>query len=247
MPEWYADESFWRDLYPFMFTEERFEQAKIEADKIVHLTPVIGKSILDLGCGPGRFSIPLANRGYMVTGVDKSPYLLEKARLGGQSAGLDIEWIEDDMREFLRPGAFDLTISMFSSFGYFNRKEEDMLVLRNIHANLKSGGVCLMDLAGKEMMARFYQPTISEKINDGSILIHRHEIVDDWTRIKNEWILVRGETAKRFYPILTLYSAQEMKDRLSQVGFIDVKVYGDLDGNPYNHEAKRLIVVARKA
>jgi 2-polyprenyl-3-methyl-5-hydroxy-6-metoxy-1,4-benzoquinol methylase len=48
-----------------MFTEERFEQAQIETDKLLQLINIAAKSILDLGCGPGRFSIPLAIRGCM--------------------------------------------------------------------------------------------------------------------------------------------------------------------------------------
>jgi hypothetical protein len=78
------------------------------------------------------------------------------------------------------------------------------------------------------------------------LLIQMHEIFDDWTRIRNEWILIKGNRAKRFKFHHTLYSGQELSDRLQQAGFSQVKLYGDFDGQPYGPDAPRLVAVARK-
>lgn len=66
-----------------------------------------------------------------------------------------------DMRDFVRADAFDLVLSMFTSFGYFDDKNEDLQVLRHISNSLRSGGVCLIEVMGKECLARIYQPTTS--------------------------------------------------------------------------------------
>ena len=79
MSEWFEDESFWIDLYPFMFPEERFAAAKEEVEKAIRLLDFKGSSVLDLCCGPGRCSLVLAERGLTVTGVDRTEFLLEKA------------------------------------------------------------------------------------------------------------------------------------------------------------------------
>jgi 2-polyprenyl-3-methyl-5-hydroxy-6-metoxy-1,4-benzoquinol methylase len=63
---------------------------------------VCNKSVLDLCCGPGRCSIALAKRGFSVTGVDKTKYLLNKARAKASAAGVKIEWIQKDMRAFAK-------------------------------------------------------------------------------------------------------------------------------------------------
>src|SRR5215813_6123189 len=81
---------------------------------------------------------------------------------------------------------------------------------------------------------------------DGVLLIQRHEICEDWTRCRNEWILVKGATARTFNFQTRLYSGQEMKDMLQRAGFEEVKVFGDLDGNKYGIDADRLIAVGRK-
>jgi 2-polyprenyl-3-methyl-5-hydroxy-6-metoxy-1,4-benzoquinol methylase len=140
MSEWFEDESFWIETYPFIFPESRIEATEEEIDKILQLVECPGKSVLDLCCGPGRCSVALAKRGFTVTGVDRTAFLLEKAKARAKAEAVDIEWIQQDMREFVRPEGFDLVLSMFSSFGYFDDKTEDIRVLRNIFTSLKQEG-----------------------------------------------------------------------------------------------------------
>ena len=229
-----------------MFSEERFAQAEDDVEKLLKLVEVPGKTVLDLCCGPGRISIALAKRGFAVTGVDRTAFLLDKAKERAKSANVQVEWIQEDMRNFLRPGAFDLVLNMFTSFGYFDNKDEDVKVLENMFTNLKPGGACVIDVFGKEMLAKIYQPTHSEAVADGSILVERHEIFDEWTRIRNEWILIKDGKAKTFKFHHTVYSAQELRDRLEKVGFHKVRIYGNLDGKPYGLDAERLIAAACK-
>lgn len=244
--EWFSDDSFWRELYPFMFPEQRFVATAEQVEKALALTEPAGKAALDLCCGPGRCSIALAQSGFKVTGVDRTTFLLDKARSKARAAKVKIEWVQADMRDFIRADAFDLVLSMFTSFGYFDEKKEDLQVLRNIFASLKPDGICLIDVMGKECLAKVLQPTTSEVLPDGTKLVQRHEIFDDWTRIRNEWILIRKGRARSFKFHHTVYSGQELRDRLQQVGFADIRLYGNLDGDEYGPNAHRLIAVARK-
>jgi SAM-dependent methyltransferase len=244
--EWFDEDAFWRELYPFMFPARRFADTPAEIQKVLSLTTPAGKTALDLCCGPGRCAIALAQQGFAVTGVDRTGYLLDKARAKARTAKVKVEWVQRDMRDFVRPDCFDLALSMFTSFGYFDDKTQDVGVLRNIFASLRPAGVFLMDVMGKERLAKILQPTTSEVLPDGTMLVQRHEIFDDWTRIRNEWILLRKGRARSFRFHHTLYSGQEMRGRLEQVGFADVRLYGSLDGDEYGPGAKRLIAVARK-
>ena len=150
------------------------------------------------------------------------------------------------MRTFERPNTVDLTISMFTAFGYFNDKSEDLLVLKRLHRSLMSGGVLVLDVVSKERLAKHFDATSSSKAEDGSLLITRREICDDWTRIRSEWILLKGDEARSFEAQINVYSGQELRDRLEGEGFEAVKLYGDLEGNEYGLNVKRLIAVARK-
>jgi SAM-dependent methyltransferase len=202
--------------------------------------------VLDLCCGPGRHSIALAKRGIQVTAVDRSEFLLRKAKEEAAKSNLEIELVSDDMRHFVRSESFSLILNMFTSFGYFEDKEDDLKVLRNAYQSLKPEGAILIDIFGKEPLARRYQATSSTECGDGVLLIQRHEICEDWTRCRNEWILVKDGAARTFMFQTRLYSGQEMKDILQRAGFEEVKVYGDLDGNKYGVDADRLIAVGRK-
>jgi SAM-dependent methyltransferase len=245
--EWFDDEAFWRELYPFVFSDRRFADAPAEVDRVLTLAKPRGRRALDLCCGPGRCSIALARRGYAVTGVDRTRFLLARARARARRARVGIEWVERDMRDFVRPEAFDLVLSLYTSFGYFEDKEDDQKVLQNVVASLKPGGVFLVDVVGKEVLARVHQPTMSQSLPDGTTLVQRHEVFDDWTRVRNEWTLVRGSRARTFRFHHTIYSGQELRDRMMAAGFVDVRLYGDLDGHEYGTAASRLVAVGRKA
>jgi SAM-dependent methyltransferase len=248
MPEWFADESLWLDLYPFTFPEERLALGEAEAAKVLALTGIAdptGKAVLDLCCGPGRHAIPLARRGLRVTGVDRTPFLLDLARERARAAGVDVELVRSDMREFRRPAAYDLALSLFTSFGYFEAREDDLRVLRNVRASLRPGGTFLMDTVGKECLARNFQCTRSRALPDGTRLVERCGVVDDGTRVDNEWILIRGDRVRTARFRLSVYSGLELKDRLRQAGFDAVALHGNLDGAPYDLAATRLVAVAR--
>ena len=237
MPEWFEDETFWEKLYPFLFTESKLEAAEAEIESVLELVGLEHGNVLDLACGPGRHSIALAKRGFRVTGVDLSSFLLRKARERARAEGVDVEWVQEDMRHFGRPDSFDLVVSLFTSFGYFESRDDDLAVLCNVHRSLRSGGALVIEIAGREALARGFQPTTSKELADGSLLVERHEVVDDWTRIRNHWTVIEHGTATTFRFEVAIYSGQELKDLLRKAGFSNVHLYGAYDGREYGLEA----------
>jgi SAM-dependent methyltransferase len=206
-----------------------------------------GSAVLDLCCGVGRHSLEFARRGHTVTGVDRTAAYLRTARGAAEAEGLAVEWIEADAREFLRPAAFDLAINMYTSFGYFEDPAEDRGVAENLCASLKPGGTLVMDLMGKERLARIFSPRSWDELPDGSLFLQEREIRDDWTWIENRWILVKDGQRKDFSLGHRLYDGAGLRTLLLGSGFESVALYGDLDGAPYDNEARRLVAVAQKA
>jgi cyclopropane fatty-acyl-phospholipid synthase-like methyltransferase len=118
--QWFENEAFWATFKSSLFGEERWQMAARDSEpltKLLNLKP--GARVLDLCCGPGRFSIELARRGFRVTGVDRTALYLAEARRRAKKQKLDVELVRSDMRRFVRPRAFDACINMFTSFGYF--------------------------------------------------------------------------------------------------------------------------------
>lgn len=244
--DWFEDDVFWREMFPYMFTEERFAAAPEEVDQILALTGFQGEAILDLCCGPGRHSVELAKRGYKVTGVDRTAFLIDLGKQRAAQAGVSVEWIESDMREFTRPRSFDLALSMFTSLGYFETAAEERRVLQNIRESLRPGGTLLVEMASKERIASMFAPTSSQAFPDGTILFERREIYDDWSRVRQQWTLVKDGTAKTFPFTHAIYSGHELKTELLAAGFSEVRLFGELSGKPFGVGAPRLVAVAAK-
>ena len=245
-PEWFADEAFWSEVYPFEFPDPVLDAGVTQVDRALALAGVPARAdVLDLGCGPGRHAVPLARRGFRVTAVDLSAFHLARARARAAAADVDVELVQADMRAFLRPAAFDLALSLFTSFGYFEDAADDRRVVDNVRRSLRPGGVLVMDVASKERMARVLHPTTSQRTADGALLVRRHEVVEDWGRVRNEWTVVRGDRARTFEFHLRIYSGQELRTLLESAGFTEVRLYGGLDGRSYDLEAERLVAVAR--
>lgn len=261
--EWFADEAFWTATYPLMFPEARFADAGREVDQVLALARVApvadrgarGLAALDLACGPGRHSLALAARGFAVTGVDRSAFLLGRARereavaaaAAGVPAGAGVEWVHADMRDVVRPGAFDLALCLFTSFGYFTDDADNQRVLDQVAASLTPGGACVVDVAGKEVLARVFR---SADVRDlpgvpGGLVVHRRRVVDGWSRLENAWTVIEGGAARTFAFSHWVYSGRELAGMLERAGFVDVRLYGDLAGAPYGAEAGRLVAVGR--
>lgn len=246
MTAWYEQDDFWETVP--MFSPDHMEKAPREVELIIFLLGLQpGTAVLDLCCGIGRHSIEFARRGFRVTGVDRTASYLETARQVAAAEGLRVELIQADAREFVRAEAFDLAINLYTSFGYFEDPAEDRKMAENLFRSLKPGGSLIMDLMGKETLARIFKPRDWTELPDGSLFLQERSIKDDWTWIENRWILVRDGQRRDFTLGHRLYDGAGLRALLLDVGFESVALYGNLGGAPYDNDARRLIVMAHKA
>ena len=247
--DWYEDDAFWKTLAPFFFSY--FRTPETTSQELTLVLDLLGAQaparILDLCCGEGRFAIELANRGFRVTGVDRTVSYLDVARARSKEHGVDVELIHQDARMFKRPSGFDFALNMLSSFGYFEDPADDGTVLRNLFESLVPGGLLIMDMMGKECLARDFTPRDWHRHPEtGEYLIEHRSIHDGWRIIENRWIVIQPNGTKEFTTWLRLYSGQELVNLMRSVGFGTVDLYGGLDGAPYNESAQRLIAIGHK-
>nr|WP_042196203.1 class I SAM-dependent methyltransferase [Kibdelosporangium sp. MJ126-NF4]CEL22465.1 Methyltransferase type 11 [Kibdelosporangium sp. MJ126-NF4]CTQ89321.1 Methyltransferase type 11 [Kibdelosporangium sp. MJ126-NF4] len=239
---WYENDDLWSGFAETMFPPRRAQ----EAADLIATSPLLafqpGTRVLDLCCGPGLWLAPLVRRGYQVTGVDLSPVMLAEAKI----ACPDAELVCEDMLEFSRPrnsdaAQFDVVLNVFTSFGYLDDAKDNLRVLRNAHTSLAPGGQLIVDVMGKEVLAGWIGRPKTVDVDGGYVLM-RDTILDDWTRLRTDWTLVRGDTARHAVIECFLYSAAELKDMFRQAGFEDVECFGDFDGGQYDNHSQRLIV-----
>ncbi len=249
MAEWYEREEFWEEFEPILFDAARWEKAAEETENLLRLANVpSGAGILDLCCGPGRHCLELARRGFRVTGVDRTARYIDAARCKAAEENLAIELVVSDMRAFVRAGAFDAALNLFTSFGFFADEADDLAVARNLHASLVPGGVLVMELLGREVMARSFRERDWYWVDEsrGILMLEERRLRDDWGRIDTTWKLYRDGEWRTHAFSLRLYSGTALRGLLHRAGFASVTIHGGLDGSPYDQGARRLVAVARK-
>jgi SAM-dependent methyltransferase len=258
---WFKDLEFWEHFAPVMFDEIHWAEVPDVTDAVTRLSRfnLYGETpqktwkkpfesapkVLDLCCGPGRISTELASMGFTVTGVDITESFLETAREDAKNQNLNIEYINCDVREFLRPDYFDLIVNLYISFGYFQDKSDDLLVLQNVYNSLKKDGTFIIETLGKEIAVKnFVEDEWFER--EGYTVLTGYTPLDSWTYLKNRWILLKD--GKRIEKTFTqrLYSASELRELLMEAGFEKTEIYGDWDESAYDNNANKLIVVCRK-
>ena len=244
--KWFEDEGLWQAVMPILFDKRRIDSASGEVDDMIALTGVRpGSRVLDLCCGIGRHTIQFAGRRFDVTGVDKTRQYVEIAKRSAKELGVDVKFVVDDMLHYQKDGFYDLIISYFSSFGYFESRDDDLKVARNVAASLRDQGKFLIDVVGKEILARSYQRKNWLETED-YILLEERVVEKSWTGIRTRWIIIKDGKRTDLNIFHRLYSAVELIDLLRQGGFSDVKVYGDIKGRPYDADASRLVAIATK-
>ena len=206
-----------------------------------------GAEVLDLCCGHGRHAIPLAARGYRMTGYDLSNVFLERARADANERALDIRWVRGDMRELPFGGEFDAVINLFTAFGYFPDDAEQERVLAGVARALRHGGRFLIELIARDSLIRRFQPGSVTRLPDGTLVIEerRLDLVAGWCQTKMTEITPEGRQIEREFGS-RVYTPTELVRLLDAAGLDTEGCYGGMDGSALTIDSRRLAIVARK-
>jgi len=109
------------------------------------------QNILDLACGYGRFTIPLAKQGYTIQGIDISPNLIAKAKKTSKKERLNIKFQIGDMRKLsYKNNSFNSIICMWSAFIELSKEKDQIKALKEMLRILKKGGFAFLEMPKPE-------------------------------------------------------------------------------------------------
>lgn len=198
--------------------------------------------VLDVGCGPGRHLAELHRIGYLATGLDLSPRMLAAARNAVPACGL----VQADMRHLpFRDASFDVVTSYFTSFGYFERTDDDLRALSEARRLLRAGGWYLLDfLNAASVVANFKRE--DRRTVSGFRVVQRRRLARGGRVIeKRIRIEAHGDVpAREFVERVRLYDPGDLNAMLVRAGLTPGPTFGGYDRSPFSPESPRYIVLA---
>jgi ubiquinone/menaquinone biosynthesis C-methylase UbiE len=253
MTVWY-EESFGCE-YLELYAHRDVAEAQADVEAIVRLLgPPKDEPLLDLCCGACRHVLILRELGFTdIVGLDLSEELLQvgsqelvRAGAEGAESSSSVRLVHSDMRSIPYQDYFATVLSLFTSFGYFEQDAQNQAVFEAVYEALKRGGQFLIDYMNREhVIANLVER--DEKVLPGRRVYNFRCLTEGCQRVEKSTTVVTdaGET-REFHESVRLYSRDEMVDMLTQSGFVDIRTYGSLEGQPYELQSPRLVVVAQK-
>ncbi|MDD1773175.1 MAG: class I SAM-dependent methyltransferase [Methanomassiliicoccales archaeon] len=219
-----------------------------------------GFPILECMCGTGRILVPLAEKGYEVTGVDRSTAMLDcltaKLELLDDETQGRIDVIHDDVRTFKTKERFKLAIVPFNSFLHLLETEDQENALNNIRKHLTGDGLLTMSVFNPKL-----DRAESVVRHHGTKLTAQGEIISKFEcqtfhqpsqRTTVHYFYDISRQDRQLRRVTTTFTLRylfhrETVDLLKRCGFDVLEVYGDYDFSPFKKTSDLMIFVARKA
>jgi SAM-dependent methyltransferase len=237
----------WFDAgYLALYDRELAERTPKEIDQLEALLAIRPPlRVLDLPTGQGRHAIELARRGYEVTAVDLSPYMLSIARHRASEAGVRIRLLEGEMRQPLEGKRFDLVLNLFTSLGYFAEQADDRKVVAAAHGMLVDGGRFVLEVINGEQLMRTFREREWFTVGDTTVLEHRR-LDRASRRMIVERTVKEDDREETKLHAIRLYGPQEVRRLLEQASFGAIQLYGDWDASPASANSTRVLAVGEK-
>ncbi|MDX2470914.1 MAG: methyltransferase domain-containing protein [SAR324 cluster bacterium] len=255
----YVKPDWWNRIFNSMYLKtdgdvvEDDQITKLEVDSFTKYLSIDPEDlILDLCCGQGRHSLEWGKRGFNVTGMDRSRYLIQKARNRTKKEGLSISFKEGDVRKLpFGPDKFDYICILGNSFGYFESQEEDLIVLREAFNALKPTGNILLDVSDGDFLRKNFEPRSWEWINKQMFVCRERALSRDGQKLISREVITdirKGVVADQFYAE-RLYNTKELASLLALAGFSEFEFMKPIVLDPSKHSdlgmmGKRHIVIA---
>ena len=211
-----------------------------------------GKILFDQCCGLGSLAVPLARNGVQVYGCDIAVAMIEEARA---SAARDIisqqnaHFVVADAFHYTCPEPADAACNWYTSFGYGDDQSNQQM-LAQAYASLKSGGRFALDYPNTAVVLGKFRKSMVKRIPHpkGELLVTRESRVDPRSgRLMQTWTFIEADgTRSAFEGSVRIYLPRDLCAMLEEVGFGDLELYGNTEGDLLSLETNRCIIVGRK-
>lgn len=234
-------------IYDFMMSGVDYEAW---ADYVLNAAKRFGcepNTVLDLACGTGSTTLPLAARGVKATGLDLAPAMIKIAEEKAAESGLDVDFVIQNMLELNFPEPFDMIVSFQDGINYLTGEGDFEKLAAAVGSNLKDGGVFLFDLNRVD----HYSDSDTTVVDlDDMYLVYENNYNADtriW-HIKLTGFLQEGELYRKFEEVHEEknHDFEEVKQALASHGMNIAAVWRMFYEEDATDDIARVLVIAKK-
>ncbi|MBN1255527.1 MAG: methyltransferase domain-containing protein [Deltaproteobacteria bacterium] len=253
-PDW------WRNIFNYLYLKTDADVVddqnltRQEVDLLCEMfTLSPAEKILDLCCGQGRHALELVRRGYRnIEGLDRSHYLIQKAKSTVKTEGLKVRFREGDARKIpYPPDTFDVVMILGNSLGYFEAAQEDLKVFKEVFRVLKPWGRFIIDIADGEYLKDHFKAHSWEWIDKKRFVCRERSLSADGDRLISRELVnhvEKGIIADHFYAE-RLYTREGLSRLLKTVGFSTIAFQTEIATNSQRNQdlgmmERRLLVTS---
>ncbi len=215
-----------------------------------------GDPVLELACGTGRITIPIAGAGFRVVGLDASPAMLAQGRKKAEASGATVEWVLADCRDFTMPKRFAYIFIPFNSITHLHDLKSLQACLGCVREHLHEHGRFVIDVFNprldilmRDPAQRYPVAAYPDPDGLGTVTITESNVYDRATQVNRiKWHYQIGEAReeKVVENNMRILFPQELDALLHYNGFEVEAKFGDFDGSPFDSASDLQIVVCRK-
>ncbi len=232
-------QDFWKAVVPEAVT--RAEVQLVEET----LRPPRGGTLLDVPCGFGRHALPLARKGYAVTGVDISQDTVNELRRTAAAERLPMRLLTGNILTLRLPRNFDGALCLGNSFGYFGGPD-DARFIRRVASALKPAGRFLLNTATVAESLLPNYPEDETLTVDGISLRLRDRYDARESVLVTEYAFQRSGRQERRTSRHSVYTVAEVIRFCEAAGLRVLDLFGSTERDPYRLGAPQLYLLAEK-
>ncbi|MBS4190940.1 class I SAM-dependent methyltransferase [Bacillus sp. FJAT-49705] len=215
--------------------------------------------MIELACGTGRVTIPIASRGYKLIGVDLHKGMLEEAKKKAYNQNVNITWVQQDCTKLSLKITCDLIFMVGNSFQHFLTNDAQDKLLSSVNRHLEMEGIFIFDTRypSKEELLQpnteEYWKTYIDNENGNAVDVYTISNYDSLNqiqyyttirRMKNNQGIVLGEQSTNIS--LRYVFPKEMERILSNNGFEIISIFQDWQENPITVDSYGMVYVCKK-
>ena len=238
--DWFTD-WFNSPYYHTLYKERDKKEAEIFIDNLIaYLKIPKGSKIIDIACGKGRHAKYFNEKNMDVLGIDLSPNSIKSANKYSNNT---LKYVIHDMREVVKMNYFDVATNIFTSFGYFEKEEDQQKAIISMANNLKNEGVLIIDFMNVNKVINNLVLKEKKRIDNITFNIER--------RIKNNHIIkeikiIDQKNEHFFQEKVKVITLNDFSNLINNAGMKIINTFGNYNLENYNESSSdRLILICK--